>query len=111
MDRIPENPAERRAFDYGVETYGGDALSWMAIMTSNWATIERQQHPGGSFGEQLAIMSNQLKNAAIERRKAISALEMIAGVRPCIDGLMGNADIAAAALADSSSPPNEGGKS
>lgn len=95
MQQLAENPDERRAFDYGVELHGGNPLAWMAVMTANWATLERQQHPCGSFGEQLAIMANELAKAAQQR----AALEMIAGVRPALDNLMGNADIARAALA------------
>lgn len=64
MTRLPENPDERRAFDYGVETYGGNALRWMAVMVANWATIERGLHPGGTYGEQLAIMANELDKVA-----------------------------------------------
>lgn len=57
---LSEDPDERRSFDYGVETYGGNNVRWIAIALGNWAVIERRIHPGGSFGEQLAIMSNEL---------------------------------------------------
>lgn len=68
MKRLDENPAERRAFDMGAELYGG-ALPWVATMLANWATIERIQHPGGTFGEQLAILANEVAAAAEAARK------------------------------------------
>lgn len=98
MKPLDENPDERRAFDYGVEIHEGNPIAWMAVMAANWAAIERMQHPCGSFGEQLAIMANELSRAAQHR----AALEIIAGVRPALDNLMGNADIARAALATNS---------
>lgn len=63
MKQLSEDPMERRSFDYGVEIYGGNALRWIAISLANWAEIERMQHPGGSFGEQLAIMANEVNRA------------------------------------------------
>ena len=62
MKLLPENPDERRMFDDGLSLFAGNKLAYLAATLTIWANQERHFHPGGSFGEQCAIMANELHN-------------------------------------------------
>lgn len=57
---LSEHPNERRMFDDGLALFDGNIIAYIAATLKIWADQERHFHPGGSFGEQCAIMSNEL---------------------------------------------------
>jgi hypothetical protein len=63
---LPENSDERRMFDQSLDLFKGDKIACIAATLAIWAGQELNRHPGGSFGEQLAIMANELHAYASE---------------------------------------------
>lgn len=65
MTILPENPNERRMFDSGLTLFAGNKIAYIAATLKIWADQERHFHPGGSFGEQCAIMANELHKMCV----------------------------------------------
>lgn len=70
---LAENPDERRMFDSGVQVLGqGNVLRYIAGTLLLWHKMAPE---GGSYREQLAIMSNELMKATGARTDEQSATE------------------------------------
>ena len=69
--------------------YGGKSVRWIGDPPEDGAFLY-----AAPFTDLLA----EVKRLREEKAELVGALEMIAGEQPCDDSLMGNADIARAAL-------------
>ena len=78
---------------YNYDTRSGSAASQIVNLER---MIEARDAEVERLREELRQSSIDITRAEVERLR--EALEIIAGYRPCIDSLMGNQDIAIAAL-------------